>query len=79
MPWAIAAILLGLALFGFLRANAIVRETWGIRSTRSAVGVVATVLATLVLVVALRSVLGMLIGAAVLGLGLYGSWRLRRV
>ena len=79
MEWAIAAILLGLALFGFLRANAIVRETWGVAATRSAVGVVATVAATVVLVVALRSVLGMLLGAAVLGLGLYGSWRLRRI
>lgn len=39
----------------------------------------ATVAATVLLVVALRSVLGMLLGAAVLGLGLYGSWRLRRV
>jgi hypothetical protein len=77
--WAIAAILLGLALFGFLRANAIVRETWGIPATRSIVGVVATIVATVVLVVALRSTLGMLLGAAVLGLGLYGSWRLRRV
>jgi hypothetical protein len=77
--WAIAAILLGLALFGFLRARAVVGETWDVHAPRSFVGVVATVVALAFLIFVSGSLLGVIVGAAVLGVALYGSWRLRRV
>ncbi len=80
MREAFAAVLLGVALFGLLRAGAVVRETWDVRTRRaSALGVAAVAIALLVLLVLSRTILGVLVGAAVLGAALYGSWRLRRV
>ncbi|MGZ8585374.1 MAG: hypothetical protein ACXWXQ_07355 [Actinomycetota bacterium] len=77
--WAIAAILLGAAIFGSLRARRVVSETWGIPNRRSLAGALATVAAVVALLVLLPSLIGVVLGALVLGLGLYGSWRLRRV
>lgn len=79
MERAIPAILIGIALFGFLRAGAVVGERWGIRVRRSTFGIVATVIAVALLLYAWRSVLAVLLGAAVLGAALYASWRMRRV
>lgn len=76
--WVIAALLIGVALFGFLRARSVVSETWGIRSERSLVGLVAVVAAVVFLLLVARSWLGVVVGAAVLGIALYASWRLRR-
>lgn len=76
--WVIAALMIGVALFGFLRARSVVSETWGIRSERSLVGLVAVVAAVAFLLLVARSWLGVVVGAAVLGIALYASWRLRR-
>jgi hypothetical protein len=78
MDRAIAATLLALVLFGFLRARTVVGETWGVRPSRSAFGIVATVVAAVVLAVVWRSALGVLVAAAVAGVGAYAAWRLRR-
>ena len=79
MHWAIAALLIGLALFGFLRARTVVSETWGIRSGPPLVGLAAVSVAVAFLLFVARSLLGVVIGAMVLGVALYASWRLRRV
>jgi hypothetical protein len=76
---AIPVILIGIALFGFLRAGAVVGERWGIRARRSTFGIVATVIAVALLLYAWRSVLAVLLGAALAGAALYASWRIRRV
>ncbi|HEY7756179.1 MAG TPA: hypothetical protein VID69_08140 [Actinomycetota bacterium] len=75
----IPAILIGVALFGFLRAGAVVGERWGIRSRRSTLGIVATAIAVALLLYAWRSVLAVLVAAALLGVALYAGWRVRRV
>lgn len=76
--WAVAAVLVGFALFGFLRARAVVSDTWGIRSGRPLLALGAVVLALAVLLAAARSLAGVVIGAAVLGVALYAGWRHRR-
>jgi hypothetical protein len=76
----IAAVLLGFALFGTLRARRMVEETWDLKTRRaSAFGTAGVAIALLVLLVVSRSLLGVIVGAVLLGAVLYGSWRLRRV
>lgn len=77
--WVIAALLIGLALFGFLRARSVVSETWGIRSERSLIGLLAVAVAVAFLLFVARSLIGVVVGAMILGVALYASWRLRRV
>jgi hypothetical protein len=80
MSWAIAALLLGFALFGTLRARAVVRDTWDLRTRRaSALGMASVAIAVLILLALSRSLLGVIVGGVILGAALYGSWRLRRV
>ncbi len=76
--WAIAVLLVGLAVFGFLRARTVVADTWGIRSGRNLVALGAVVLAVALLVAVARSLAGVVIGAAILGVALYAAWRLPR-
>jgi len=77
--WAIPALLIGLALFGFLRARAVVSETWGTRSGPPLVSLAAVAVAVAFLLFVARSLVGVVVGAMVLGVALYASWRLRRV
>ncbi len=79
MSWVIGAALLGFALFGVLRARAVVEETWGPRSRVSMFGAAALAIALLFVLAFARSIVGMLVGGVVLGVALYGGWRLRRV
>jgi len=76
--WPVAAVLAGLALFGFLRARDLVGETWGVRSGRSLLALGAIGLAVVVLLAVARSLAAVVIGATVVGLALYVGWRLRR-
>lgn len=79
MGWAFAAVLIGLGVFGVLRARAVVEETWDLRARRrSAYGIAAVAIAVLVFLAVSRSLVGAIVGGVVLGLALYGSWRLRR-
>jgi hypothetical protein len=78
VDWAIAAILLAFALFGFLRARSVVGETWTVGPRRSLFGIAVTVVAAAILVFVWRSLLGVLIAAVLIGLALYAGWRLRR-
>jgi hypothetical protein len=78
--WAIAAVLIGVGFFWALRARRVVDETWDLRDRRrSALGIALVAVAVLVFLALSGSVPGAVIGGVVLGLALYGSWRLRRV
>ncbi len=80
MSRAIVALLIGFALFGALRARAVVSDTWDLRTRRaSALGMASVAIAVLVLLALSGSLLGAIVGGVVLGVALYGSWRLRRV
>lgn len=79
MGWIIVAAFLGLGFFGVLRARAVVEETWGPPPTRSAVGIVAVAIGLMFLVFVSRSPFGVVAAGVVLGVALYGGWRLRRV
>lgn len=79
MGWMIVAALLGWGVFGVLRARAVVEETWALRPTRSAVGIVAVAIALPFLVFVSCSPFGAAVAGVVLGVALYGGWRLRRV
>jgi hypothetical protein len=78
--WAIAAVLIGVGFFWALRARRVVDETWNLRDRRrSALGIALVAIAALVFLALSGSVPGAVGGGVVLGLALYGSWRLRRV
>jgi hypothetical protein len=79
VSWVIGAILVALALFGALRARAVVGETWGIRSRATILGTAAVAVGVLFLLAFSRSLVGIVVGGVVLGIALYGGWRLRRV
>ena len=78
MGWMIAAVLLGLGFFAVLHARAVVEETRG-PTPRSAAGIVVVAIALMFLVFVSRSLLGVVAAGVVLGVALYGGWRLRRV
>jgi uncharacterized membrane protein SpoIIM required for sporulation len=78
--WGIAAVLIGVGFFWALRARRVVDETWSLRDRRrSTLSIALVAIAVLVFLALSGSVPGAVLGGVVIGLALYGSWRLRRV
>jgi hypothetical protein len=78
--WWIAAVLIGVGFFWALRARRVVDETWSLRDRRrSTLGIAIVAVAVIVFLALSGSLPGAVLGGVLLGLALYGSWRLRRV
>lgn len=75
---AILALLVGFALFGFLRTRFAVGRTFAVPQGPRFLGVASVVAVLVLLFFASRTAAGAVAGGLVLGLALFAAYRLRR-
>lgn len=79
LGYAVFALLIGIALFGYLRAADTVEERWGTRRGPLVVGALPTLAVAALIVVIAKSLIGPFVLGVVVATVLYTTYRLRRV